>query len=750
MSTNACSNRRSSIAALFLAIGCAALTAGFEIRVRAAVALTAVAPLGASPGVSVQITGTGFDPVASNNTVTLTPQGGAAVSLVAETIATLDAATGLRRLGVTVPSGLPVGSAAVFVRNRSTNESAGGRTLQIITVTLPETNSAARGAQQVAVRITGSSNVQFVAGRTTPTFGAGITVASTQVLSPTSLIATVSVSATTALGPRTVSVVTSTQTALLPAGFTVTSRIGHRQLPPTAVTTGAESQPYLYQVVAADPDGDALSYRLVASPSGMTIAAGLISWTPNASQTGEHDVTVEAMDGRGGTNRQSFRIAVSAAPQLQAIDVQPSLVRFAVIDTTRPLTVTGLRTSGGTIDLTSPATGTTYETSNAFVARVAPDGTVTGVANGSATITARNGALSDTSAVVVETGVTLEALELTPITSTLRAPGTTQTLTLRGRFSDGSLRDLTTAAGTAYESSNTGIAGVSASGTVTAVANGGIVVTARHDDRSATASVVVAISAGVGFLRGEAYDDSKGLPLAHVTATLVSDGSGPLATPVQVVADERGQFSIAGRAGDAIVRITKAGFTAVDRRTSIPADSSATIFDARLTPIDPRVTLVSSAVGGQARNESGRATLQIPPGGLATDQSVSLTVLSPQGLGALLPAGWSPVAAVAIEPAGFAFGFPLTLTLPNTSTLPQGLALALARYDEATHEWIGAGTAAIDAGGLTVRASIDRTGQFAFLVPDAGALHSRRTDDWPDPHRRRASGGSDDWRDSGR
>ena len=43
----------------------------------------------------------------------------------------------------------------------------------------------------------------------------------------------------------------------------------------------------------------------------------------------------------------------------------------------------------------------------------------------------------------------------------------------------------------------------------------------------------------------------------------------------------------------------------------------------------------------------------------------------------------------------------------------------LVRYDNAAHEWVGAGTATIEAGGLTLRAAIDRTGQFAFLVPDA-------------------------------
>ncbi len=726
-----------------------ALTGQFDVDLRAAVALTAVAPLGASAGVNVQITGTGFDPVASNNTVTLTPQSGAAVDLVAETIAVLDAAKGLRRIGITVPSGLAVGSAGVLVRNRTTNESAGGRTLQIIQITLPQTNSAARGAQQVAVRIDGSANVQFLAGRTTPTFGAGITVASTQVLSPTSAIATVSVSATTSLGPRTVNVVASTQTAQLVAGFTVTAPNRSPTITSSAVTTAAESQPYLYQVVATDPDGDALTYRLVSSPSGMTMAAGLVAWTPSSTHVGNQGVVVEAMDGRGGTAQQSFQVTVSPAVQLQSIDLQPALLRFSVTDTTRPLSVTGLRTNGATIDLTSPATGTTYETSNAFVARVAPDGTVTGVANGSATITARNGALSDTSAVVVEAGVTLEALELTPGTATLRSPGATQTLALRGRFSDGSFRDLTTAPGTTYESSNAGVAGVSATGTVTAVANGGSAVTARHDDRSAAASIVVSISGGVGFLRGEAYDDSKGLPLGQVTVSLLSDGGGALATPVDVVADERGQFSIAGRAGDAIVRISKAGFTAVERRASIPVGSSTTLFDARLTPLDPDVTLVSSAVGGQARNHSGRATLQIPPGGLPrsvhladaaqrarTRRPASRRVVAACGRG---DRAGRPRVRLSADAHADQCQHASTRSHPRARPLRQrGTRVGWCRNRHDRHGRTDASRGYRPHGPIRV----PRAGR--------GALHAGRADARRGVDRRRPAGEPDDWRDGGR
>ena len=70
----------------------------------------------------------------------------------------------------------------------------------------------------------------------------------------------------------------------------------------------------------------------------------------------------------------------------------------------------------------------------------------------------------------MEAGVALEILDLTAPATVLRSTGASVALTLHGHFSDGETRDLTTAEGTVYDSSDPHIASVDASGRVTAAA----------------------------------------------------------------------------------------------------------------------------------------------------------------------------------------------------------------------------------------------------------------------------------------
>ena len=119
-----------------------------------------------------------------------------------------------------------------------------------------------------------------------------------------------------------------------------------------------------------------------------------------------------------------------------------------------------------------------------------------------------------------------------------------------------------------------------------------------------------------GMVRGEVYDDSKGLPLAGADVMLLGDSGAPLANPIVLNADERGQFAIPAKPGDAIVRISKIGFTTVERTVTVPASTAITMVDARLTPLDARANSVAPALNEVARNAAGRVTLALPAGSL--------------------------------------------------------------------------------------------------------------------------------------
>ena len=69
---------------------------------------------------------------------------------------------------------------------------------------------------------------------------------------------------------------------------------------------------YAYQAVAEDPDGDPLVFTLQEGPGGMMLDAssGMIGWSPNSDQFGEHRVTLAVADGRGGVATQTWSIAV--------------------------------------------------------------------------------------------------------------------------------------------------------------------------------------------------------------------------------------------------------------------------------------------------------------------------------------------------------------------------------------------------------------------------------------------------------
>ena len=70
---------------------------------------------------------------------------------------------------------------------------------------------------------------------------------------------------------------------------------------------------FRYTLEAKDPDGDrSIRFRIVSGPPGMSVdpILGEVSWRPDASHVGKHEVIVGAADSHGGEGQQLFELEV--------------------------------------------------------------------------------------------------------------------------------------------------------------------------------------------------------------------------------------------------------------------------------------------------------------------------------------------------------------------------------------------------------------------------------------------------------
>ena len=117
-------------------------------------------------------------------------------------------------------------------------------------------------------------------------------------------------------GPHTITasqVVAGTTTTLSTLGITVDTA------PPVFSSTAPSGQTEagsLFAYTAHATDANSVTYSLVTAPAGMTIngQSGLVSWTPNASQSGNQSADVRATDLAGNTADQTFTIVVHDTP----------------------------------------------------------------------------------------------------------------------------------------------------------------------------------------------------------------------------------------------------------------------------------------------------------------------------------------------------------------------------------------------------------------------------------------------------
>ena len=69
---------------------------------------------------------------------------------------------------------------------------------------------------------------------------------------------------------------------------------------------------YKYQVYAQDADNDLLTYQLAQTLNGLNLNAqtGVLSFTPNQLDIGNHLITIKVIDGRGGEDTQTYNLEV--------------------------------------------------------------------------------------------------------------------------------------------------------------------------------------------------------------------------------------------------------------------------------------------------------------------------------------------------------------------------------------------------------------------------------------------------------
>ncbi len=118
--------------------------------------------------------------------------------------------------------------------------------------------------------------------------------------------------------------------------------------PPLSVNLG---EVWAYQIEAFDPDGDPLEYLLIEGSAGASIEeSGLVEWTPQGDQLGEHEFVIEVHDNRGGLARQSFSVYVNDAAVNSPPEIVSSPPLTALVGLTYSYQVDAIDPDGDTLE----------------------------------------------------------------------------------------------------------------------------------------------------------------------------------------------------------------------------------------------------------------------------------------------------------------------------------------------------------------------------------------------------------------
>ena len=261
------------------------------VLVAAAPASIAVTPANPSIAVNATLQFTATATFAGGGTQDITNSVTWASSMA--TVATINS-TGLAT-GVTAGQSTTI-SATLGNVVGSTTLSVTGTGTPALTQVSP--NTGGQGQQNLSVAITGQST-HFAQASTTASFGAGITVASLTINSPTSATAVINIAQSATLGARTVTLTTGNEMASLTNGFTVTAltlnSIAITPNPPPSIGVGATEQ---FTATGTFSDG---------STQNLTSSATWVSSMPGFSDHQQRHRDARPGNRRGSRNNHDYR-----------------------------------------------------------------------------------------------------------------------------------------------------------------------------------------------------------------------------------------------------------------------------------------------------------------------------------------------------------------------------------------------------------------------------------------------------------
>ena len=176
-------------------------------------------------------------------------------------------------------------------------------------------NSGQQGQPNLSVAITGQ-NTHFIQGTTQVSFGAGITVVSLTVNTPTTATAVININPAAILGPRDVTLTTNTEVATLSSGFTVTAGVVNQ--PPTITSQPQKNRTWVKQSpIGTAPQGRAFWYNTNVYDSvndRMMIFSGEIASPPNTPFGWEAPPDVWVLANATGSNGPPAWLQLNPSP----------------------------------------------------------------------------------------------------------------------------------------------------------------------------------------------------------------------------------------------------------------------------------------------------------------------------------------------------------------------------------------------------------------------------------------------------